>query len=40
LGKGPEVGSVDAGGGRVLTGIGVFLFVAVPLMAGGVILIG
>jgi hypothetical protein len=40
LGRGPEVGSPDAGGGRILTGIGVFLFVAVPLMAIGAMLSG
>ena len=40
LGQGPEVGSLDAGGGGVLTGIGVFLFVAVPLLATGAMLSG
>jgi hypothetical protein len=40
VGQGPEVGSLDADGGRVLTGIGVFLFVAVPLMATGAMLSG
>ncbi|MCW3840467.1 hypothetical protein ONA70_10210 [Micromonospora yasonensis] len=29
----------DGGGGRVLTGIGIFLFVSVPLIAVGVLLI-
>lgn len=28
-----------AGGGRVLTGVGIFLFVAVPLIAVGVLLV-
>ncbi|MBY8874289.1 hypothetical protein K7640_20880 [Micromonospora sp. PLK6-60] len=30
----------DAGGGRVLTGIGIFLFVSVPLLVVGVLLAG
>jgi hypothetical protein len=38
FGRGPEVGSVHAGGGRLLTGIGVFLLVSVPLMAIGAML--
>ncbi|WP_431977665.1 hypothetical protein [Micromonospora haikouensis] len=29
----------DAGGGRVLTGVGIFLFVSLPLMAVGVALL-
>ncbi|WP_229401492.1 hypothetical protein [Micromonospora okii] len=29
----------DAGGGRVLTGVGIFLFVSLPLMALGVALL-
>ncbi|MFU8871549.1 hypothetical protein [Micromonospora sp. SL4-19] len=29
----------DAGGGRVLTGVGIFLFVSVPLIALGVLLV-
>lgn len=29
----------DAGGGRVLTGVGIFLFVSVPLIAFGVLLV-
>jgi hypothetical protein len=29
-----------AGGGRVLTGVGIFLFVAVPLIAVGILLVG
>ncbi|SBT39764.1 hypothetical protein [Micromonospora auratinigra] len=29
----------DAGGGRVLTGVGIFLFVSLPLIAVGVLLI-
>ncbi|GGR94217.1 hypothetical protein GCM10010169_43400 [Micromonospora fulviviridis] len=29
----------DAGGGRVLTGVGIFLFVSVPLIVVGVLLI-
>ncbi|MEU9739312.1 hypothetical protein AB0E12_08985 [Micromonospora chersina] len=29
----------DGGGGRVLTGVGIFLFVSVPLIAVGVLLI-
>jgi hypothetical protein len=35
LGQGPERGGPDDGGGRVLTGIGVFLFVALPLFIVG-----
>jgi hypothetical protein len=33
LGYGPELGS--AGGGRVLTGIGIFIFVTIPLVFAG-----
>jgi hypothetical protein len=29
----------EAGGGRVLTGVGIFLFVGLPLMLAGVVLI-
>jgi hypothetical protein len=29
----------DAGGGQVLTGVGIFLFVSVPLIAVGVLLV-
>jgi hypothetical protein len=36
LGRGPERG--DAGGGRVLTNVGIFLFVAVPLIVAGALL--
>jgi hypothetical protein len=35
LGRGPKAGSLGAGGVRTLTGIGVVLFVAVPLIAIG-----
>jgi hypothetical protein len=38
LGRGPEVGGLDSGGGRILTGIGIFLFVSVPLIAIGALL--
>ncbi|MGW0432890.1 hypothetical protein ACWDV4_10140 [Micromonospora sp. NPDC003197] len=38
LGAQPE--REDATGGQVLTGIGIFLFVAVPLIATGVLVMG
>lgn len=39
FGKGPERAGPDDGGGRVLTGIGIFLFVGVPLVVIGVALL-
>ncbi|MFD1320160.1 hypothetical protein [Micromonospora sonneratiae] len=36
FGAAPELG--DAGGGMVLTGVGIFLFVSLPLIAVGVLL--
>jgi hypothetical protein len=40
FGLGPEVGSVHAGGTRLLTGIGLFVLVSAPLMAIGAMLSG
>jgi hypothetical protein len=39
LGKGPERGDGDHGGGRTLTSVGIFLFVAVPLIIVGLLLL-
>jgi ribose/xylose/arabinose/galactoside ABC-type transport system permease subunit len=39
LGKGPERGDGDHGGGQALTSIGIFLFVAVPLVLVGLLLL-
>ena len=39
LGRAPERAGPDDGGGRVLTGVGIFLFVGVPLVAVGVALV-
>jgi len=39
LGAGPERGDGDHGGGRTLTSIGIFLFVAVPLIIIGLIIL-
>jgi hypothetical protein len=38
-GNGPEREEANSGGGRVLTSIGIFLFVSVPLIIIGVVLL-
>jgi hypothetical protein len=40
LGRGLEVEKGNARGGRILTGLGIFLFVTVPLVAAGAMMIG
>jgi hypothetical protein len=40
LGRGPEIEKGNERGGRILTGLGIFLFVAVPLVALGAMMLG